>query len=88
MHPVLAALAPIATVFATHYAAANVYSYVCAPMSFQGLITSLFTTASPVCAGILNVMTLSSQSYTLAVGGGLALLVSSVGMGASTPKLS
>ena len=83
MHPILTAIAPIATVFATHYAASNVYSYVCAPMSFQGLVTSLFTTASPVCAGILNVMTLSSQSYSLAVGGGIALLITSIGMKAS-----
>jgi hypothetical protein len=86
MHPVLVALTPVATVFATHYAASNIYSYVCAPMSFEGLITSLFTTASPVCAGILNVMTLSSQSYSLAIGGGMALLVSNLGMVA--PKVA
>lgn len=86
MHPILVALAPVATVFATHYAASNVYSYVCAPMSLEGMITALFTTASPVCAGILNVMTLSSQSYSLAIGGGMALLVSNLGMGA--PKIA
>lgn len=80
MHPILVALSPIATVFATHYASSNLYSYVCSPLSLKGLLTSMFTTASPVCAGILNVMNLSSQSYSLAIGGGVALLIQSLGM--------
>ena len=80
MHPIVAALTPIATVFATHYVSSNLYSYMCVPMTLQGFLTSIVTTASPVCAGILNVMNLSSQSYSLAVAGGVSLLIQSLGV--------
>lgn len=87
MHPVLVALAPIATVFATHYVSSNLYNQMCVPLTFQGFMTSIVTTSSPVCASILHVMTLSSQAYTLAIAGGATLLLQRLGMKADPAKI-
>lgn len=56
---------PIGCFFLLHYASANAYASVCAPLSFQGLIASVFTTASPVCNALLGVMNYTSNNYTL-----------------------
>jgi hypothetical protein len=80
MHPILVAVSPIATVFVTHFVSSNLYNQLCAPLSFQGFITSIISTASPVCSNILTVMNLSSQAYSLAIVSGFTLLINSLGM--------
>jgi hypothetical protein len=80
MHPVLLAVSPIATVFVTHFVSSNLYNQLCVPLSFQGFITSIISTASPVCSGLLNVMNLSSQAYSVAIVSGFTLLLNGLGM--------
>ncbi len=70
-------LLPVAAVFLSHYAAANAYAAICTPLSFHGLIASLFTTSSPVCNLLLGIVNYSSNNYGMLMAG---LLVSCVGL--------
>jgi hypothetical protein len=61
----LLAAVPLVGVFVTHYLVANAYAAVCAPLSVQGFIASIFTTASPVCNSLLGILTYTSNNYNL-----------------------
>ena len=71
MHPLLLTVLPFTALFTTHYAATHAYSYFCVPLSVSGFFTSMITTASPICAGLLTVMTTTSQGYTFAIASGI-----------------
>jgi len=75
MHPLLVALVPVATVFTTHYASSQLYTYLCVPLSFEGFLQSVITTASPVCTGLLGVMTHTSNAYGTAITGGISWVI-------------
>lgn len=55
---------PLLLVFIGHYAAANAYAALCAPLSLKGFIYSLFTTSSPVCNSLLGALNFTSNNYT------------------------
>ena len=83
MHPLLLTVLPFTALFTTHYAATHVYSYVCVPLTVQGFFTSMISTASPICAGLLTVMTTTSQGYTLAIASGVTWFIGTM---IATPK--
>lgn len=50
--------------YSSHYAFTKTYSYLCIPDGFGGFLTGMMYTGSPVCAGILNVMSHSHITFT------------------------
>ena len=66
-------LLPIVAIFLTHYIVANLYATICAPLSVEGLLMSVFTTSSPVCNGLLLTLNYTSSNYGLLVGGLVAM---------------
>jgi hypothetical protein len=62
------ALLPVASLFVVHYAAANAYAAICTPLSVNGFLLSLVTTASPVCTGLLYTINISSNNYAALLG--------------------
>ena len=70
---------PIVAIFLTHYVSANLYAVICAPLSVNGLLMSVFTTSSPVCNGLLLTLNYTSSNYGLLMGGLVAM-----GIGALT----
>jgi hypothetical protein len=66
-------LLPIVAIFLTHYIVANLYAAICAPLSVEGLLMSVFTTSSPVCNGLLLTLNYTSSNYGLLVGGLVAM---------------
>jgi hypothetical protein len=76
MHPLLMTVLPFATLFTAHYGASHLYTTICVPLSVTGFFTSLITTASPICSGLLTVMTTTSQGYTLVIAGGITWFLS------------
>jgi hypothetical protein len=74
-------------VFGIHYVATQFYGNVCVPSGFQGLISSIFTTASPWCHIILNTMSLTETSYgTMILTGVTRLVVGSLTGGEKEKK--
>jgi hypothetical protein len=69
-------LLPVLVLFTAHYAAANLYAAICAPLSLKGLLLSFFATSSPVCNALLGALNFTSNNYTLIMGG---LLASGIG---------
>lgn len=49
--------------YGTHYTATSFYTAFCIPDGFSGFLQGVFTTASPVCASTLNVMTATQVTY-------------------------
>ena len=78
MHPLLLTVIPFVTLYGTHYGATHLYSNLCVPLSVTGFFTSLITTASPICSGLLTVMTTTSQGYALAIAGGITWFIGSL----------
>ncbi len=72
-------LLPIVAIFLTHYVSANLYAAICAPLSVEGLLLSVFTTSSPVCNALLLTLNYTSSNYGLLMGGLVAM-----GIGALT----
>jgi hypothetical protein len=50
--------------YSSHYTFTKTYSYLCIPDGFGGFLTGMMYTGSPVCAGILNVMSHSHITFT------------------------
>lgn len=68
MRSAIFALLPVASLFAIHYGAANAYAAICTPLSVNGFLLSLVTTASPVCTGLLYTINISSNNYAALIG--------------------
>lgn len=51
--------------YGVHYTSARLYDWVCVPHSLTDLVTSLATTASPVCSFLLNTMTVTQNNYAV-----------------------
>ena len=69
MYKVLLSVIPFTVMFAAHFVSANLYSTICTPLSLHGLLMSLITTSSPVCNGLLSIVSYTSNTYNLIVGG-------------------
>ena len=51
--------------YGVHYTSARLYDWVCVPHSLSELVTSLATTASPVCSFLLHTMTATQNNYAV-----------------------
>ena len=78
----------LALVYGVHYVATQIYGNVCVPSGFQGILSGIFTTASPWCHLILNTMQMTETSYgTMVVTGVTRLIVGTVmGPAGQKPK--
>jgi hypothetical protein len=65
------AFIPVIIVYLTHYFTSQLYANLCVPFTWEGFFLSVLTTASPVCTGLLNIINTSSQSYGIAISGGI-----------------
>jgi hypothetical protein len=54
----------------------QIYVYLCIPDGVSGFLLSMITTASPICQGILNLMTHSVTVYTGLIGTALGIIIS------------
>jgi hypothetical protein len=69
----------LALVYGVHYVSTQLYGNVCVPAGFHGVLSGIFTTASPWCHLILNTMQMTETSYgTMVVTGVTRLIVGSV----------
>ena len=69
----------LALVYGVHYLSTQLYGNVCVPAGFHGVLSGIFTTASPWCHLILNTMQMTETSYgTMVVTGVTRLIVGSV----------
>lgn len=69
----------LALVYGVHYVATQLYGNVCVPAGFHGVLSGIFTTASPWCHLILNTMQMTETSYgTMVVTGVTRLIVGTV----------
>jgi hypothetical protein len=69
----------LALVYGVHYVATQLYGNVCVPAGFHGVLSGIFTTASPWCHLILNTMQMTETSYgTMVVTGVTRLIVGSI----------
>jgi hypothetical protein len=69
----------LALVYGVHYVSTQFYGNVCVPSGFQGILSGIFTTASPWCHIILNTMQLTETSYgTMILTGVTRLVVGSI----------
>jgi len=50
--------------YSSHYAATKFYNYACVPDSFMGYISGIFTTGSPVCQSVVQVISNTQVSYS------------------------
>jgi len=78
----------LALVYGVHYVSTQLYGNVCVPAGFHGILSGIFTTASPWCHLILNTMQMTETSYgTMVVTGVTRLIVGSVmGPAGQKPK--
>lgn len=51
--------------YGVHYTSARLYDMMCVPHSITGFLTSLATTASPVCEFLLNTMMVTQSNYAV-----------------------
>jgi hypothetical protein len=51
--------------YGVHYTSARLYDTLCIPHTFQEIIQSLVTTASPVCGFLLHAMTNTQNNYAV-----------------------
>jgi hypothetical protein len=50
--------------YSSHYAATKFYNYACVPDTFMGYISGIFTTGSPVCQSVVQVISNTQVSYS------------------------
>jgi hypothetical protein len=50
--------------YSSHYAATKFYNYACVPDSFLGYISGIFTTGSPICQSVVQVISNTQVSYS------------------------
>ena len=72
---ILRAVIPFVIVFMSHYVAVHIYAELCVPFSLKGLITSLITTASPWCTGLITIINNTHNMYIVVVAGVIVSLV-------------
>ena len=53
--------------YSSHYAFTKTYAWLCIPDGIGGFFTGMMYTGSPVCAGILNIMSHSHVKFTTVV---------------------
>jgi hypothetical protein len=53
--------------YSSHYMFTKTYAWMCIPDGINGFFTGMMYTGSPVCAGILNVMSHSHVTFTTVV---------------------
>lgn len=68
-------LGPVVGMFLAHYASAHLYVRLCTPLTVQGVIQSVFMTASPVCVSMLTLMTWTQNIYSNIITGFIVWLV-------------
>jgi hypothetical protein len=68
-------LASLLMVYTTHYSSAKIYDTLCVPDGPQGYIQGFFTTASPWCRLVLDIMKNTENQYSTAVLVGISYLV-------------
>jgi hypothetical protein len=71
--------------YGVHYTSARLYDFMCVPHSLSGLLTSLATTASPVCGFMLNTMVVTQNNYAVVL---TATLTSALVNALKPPALS
>ena len=49
--------------YGVHYASARLYDLYCIPHSWEGILQSMISVASPACSMMLNVMTATQTNY-------------------------
>ena len=49
--------------YGVHYASARLYDAVCIPHTFENILQSFVTTASPICSFLLNTMVATQSNY-------------------------
>jgi len=78
--PILAGLIVRTTVaalisYSAHYGVTRVYTYFCIPDGFYGYLQGIITTASPICATLLSVMSHSHITYSTLIVTSLARIL-------------
>ena len=78
--PILAGLIVRTTVaalisYSAHYGVTRVYTYICIPDGFYGYLQGIITTASPICATLLSVMSHSHITYSTLIVTSLARIL-------------
>jgi hypothetical protein len=53
--------------YSSHYVFTKTYAWVCIPDGFGGFFTGMMHAGSPICAGILNIMSHSHVTFTTIV---------------------
>jgi hypothetical protein len=61
--------------YGVHYLSSRLYDQYCIPHSWEGMIQSLVTTASPVCSFLLHTMTMTQNNYATIVSATIVSLV-------------
>lgn len=51
--------------YGVHYTSARLYDMLCVPHNLEDFLTSLATTASPVCGFLLHTMTVTQNNYAI-----------------------
>ena len=64
--------------YGVHYTSARLYDKFCLPHSFEDILQSLATTASPACSLLLNTMVGTQNNYATAISASFVSVVSSV----------
>jgi hypothetical protein len=65
--------------YSAHYGMTRLYTYFCIPDGFHGFLQGLITTASPICATLLSIISHSHITYSTLIVTSLAkILVDSI----------
>jgi hypothetical protein len=67
MHNLARTLLAAFLAYSSHYAFTKTYAWVCIPDGVSGFFTGMMHAGSPICAGILNVMSHSHVTFTTIV---------------------
>jgi hypothetical protein len=64
MHNITKTLLAAFLAYSSHYVFTKTYAWFCIPDGFSGFFTGMMYTGSPVCAGILNIISHSHVTFT------------------------
>jgi hypothetical protein len=77
---------PFIVIFFGHYASANLYAAMCAPLSFKGFLLSFVGTGSPVCNSLLSIVNYTSNTYNLILSGFIVYMAGAMSTWTRTPN--
>ena len=61
--------------YSAHYGVTRIYTYFCIPDGFYGYLQGIITTASPICATLLSIMSHSHITYSTLIVTSLARIL-------------